>query len=861
MPDLRRDTTAPRVEPDTALLASLPWHVERIERPEASASAPSTSGKPPWLQAMPETVAPAVEDLVQREPGEIEDDPELAEDCRIDPTIQTAQEPAAEVNTVPPAVSSEAPRARYVPTAAIDQAVKGCEAEVVRGVGIAWHGRDHIHCPYGTHPDRNPSWRLTEQGLAICTCRTAHNVFHVVMAMEGLDFDAAKIRVAEILGRQDLIVTPGESSGCTLAQLAEAKKLPAEFLREHGFFDLAKNGKYHNKAAVGISYKNRDGENKWLRIRTELSGNSKRKFRWRKGDVGAPLFGAHNMAEHLPKPDYLVVDEGETDTLTFWYHGIAALGLPGAGTWSEERYAALLDGVETIYIIVEPDSGGAATLRWVARSSIASRVRLVHMPAETKDPSALYLADPENFETAFRALLDAAEPFESEKHAPEKAASMADGAVSYKDFFAYLPQHNYIFVPTRAHWPASSVNSCLPGIPSPDGEGEIPASVILDKTRSVEQMTWVPGLPMIIRDRLVLDGGWIDRKGVSCFNLYLPPATVPGDPRGAERWIKHVHYVYPNDADHIIKWLAHRVQKPGEKINHILLLGGPPGIGKDTILEPVKYAIGPWNFQETGAAQVGGRFNGFLKAVILRISEARDLGDFDRFQFYEHMKIYAASPPDVLRVDEKNIHEYRIINAVGIIITTNHKTDGIFLPADDRRHYVAWSDLVKEDPKFAGDYWKGMYAYFADGGARDVTAYLLQLDISGFDPKAPPPLTEAFWAIADANRPAEEGELADILDRISPLDQQLNPIRPNAITLRRLAGAADDSNRGFADWLNDRKNRRAIPHRLGMCGYVPVRNPYAKDGMWKVNNRREAIYAKSSLSLRDQIAAAVAITK
>ena len=86
-----------------------------------------------------------------------------------------------------------------------------------------------------------------------------------------------------------------------------------------------------------------------------------------------------------------------------------------------------------------------------------------------------------------------------------------------------------------------------------------------------------------------------------------------------------------------------------------------------------------------------GRFNGFLKAVILRISEARDLGEFDRFQFYDHMKSYTASPPDTLRIDEKNLREYAILNCCGVIITTNHKTDGIFLPADDRRHFVAWS--------------------------------------------------------------------------------------------------------------------------------------------------------------------------
>ena len=152
-----------------------------------------------------------------------------------------------------------------------------------------------------------------------------------------------------------------------------------------------------------------------------------------------------------------------------------------------------------------------------------------------------------------------------------------------------------------------------------------------------------------------------------------------------------MHKVYPDDADHIINWLAHRVQRPQEKINHAVVLGGAQGIGKDTLLEPVKHAVGPWNFVEVSPQQMLGRFNGFLKSVILRISEARDLGDIDRFAFYDHMKAYTAAPPDVLRVDEKNLREYSILNCCGVVITTNHKQDGIFLPADDRRHYVAWS--------------------------------------------------------------------------------------------------------------------------------------------------------------------------
>jgi hypothetical protein len=45
-----------------------------------------------------------------------------------------------------------------------------------------------------------------------------------------------------------------------------------------------------------------------------------------------------------------------------------------------------------------------------------------------------------------------------------------------------------------------------------------------------------------------------------------------------------------------------------------------------------------------------------------------------------------------------------------------------------------------------------------------------------------------------------------------------------------------------------RKNRRAIPHRLERCGYVAVKNPDAKDGLWKRNGERQVVYAKASLS-------------
>jgi hypothetical protein len=124
-----------------------------------------------------------------------------------------------------------------------------------------------------------------------------------------------------------------------------------------------------------------------------------------------------------------------------------------------------------------------------------------------------------------------------------------------------------------------------------------------------------------------------------------------------------------------------------------------------------------------------------------------------------------------------------------------------------------------------------------------VAAYLAGLDISTFDSKAPPPKTAAFWDIVAASQAPEDAELADLLDDLG---------NPDAVTLVRLTDRAAGD---LGIWLSDRKNRRVIPHRLEKCGYVAVRNDDAKDGLWKISDRRQAIYAKSDLSARDRLEA------
>ena len=124
---------------------------------------------------------------------------------------------------------------RYVPTRAIQAALRGRETEVLDGLGIPWReGRPHIRCPYPEHSDEDPSWRWDEpKARARCSCSNGDSIFDVVMKVEGIDFGAAKLRAAELLGRSDLIK---EAGGHQRFQAMDATNLlrPAPDQRDEG---------------------------------------------------------------------------------------------------------------------------------------------------------------------------------------------------------------------------------------------------------------------------------------------------------------------------------------------------------------------------------------------------------------------------------------------------------------------------------------------------------------------------------------------------------------------------------------------------------------------------------------------------
>ncbi len=298
--------------------------------------------------------------------------------------------------------------------------------------GVKQHGDSYTaRCP--AHEDHRNSLSVSEgrDGRALVKCHAGCDFVQIATALglKDTDFftDNAAVRVphpANDAG-QGGVLTPqttlqhdnakGEANnlGCTLADYATLKVLPEDFLRSIGLSDQ----KYLGTPAVRIPYVDRGGTTTATRFRIALTKTERGddRFRWNRG-AKLSLYGLWR----LDGPPEITLVEGESDCHTLWYHGIAALGIPGAANWNEERDAPHLDGIATMYVVIEPDTGGEAVKKWLAKSRIRDRVRLVSL-GEYKDVSDLHRADPAQFAARWHAAAAASVPLVDELQADADA--------------------------------------------------------------------------------------------------------------------------------------------------------------------------------------------------------------------------------------------------------------------------------------------------------------------------------------------------------------------------------------------------------------------------------------------------------
>jgi hypothetical protein len=134
--------------------------------------------------------------------------------------------------------------------------------------------------------------------------------------------------------------------------------------------------------AIKMPYFDGEGAEVGARLRIALEG--KNRFKWRRGTRVQP-YGLWRLDRSWGA---VILCEGESDAQTFWYHGVPALGIPGAASW-QAAWSEYIEGL-TVYVWQEPDAGGETFSAQVGAS--LPDCRIITPPAGFKDISECHIA-------------------------------------------------------------------------------------------------------------------------------------------------------------------------------------------------------------------------------------------------------------------------------------------------------------------------------------------------------------------------------------------------------------------------------------------------------------------------------------
>jgi hypothetical protein len=250
-------------------------------------------------------------------------------------------------------------------------------------------------CP--AHDDRHPSLSIgigtEEQVLLHCHagCSTESVLAAIGLEMKDLfPSSSATFSTRERSSHRKL----------TLLDFAVEKKLHWGFLINQGVIEESGGG-------LRITYYQIDGTPA-ARHRLRRALVAKEGSYWTKGPGDILPYGLERM-EEARQAGYLILVEGETDTLTLRFHRHPVLGIPGAEMVRTTLKRDYLEGISHLYLFQEPDAAGHKFVEeiialleswsWTGKASVVS------LP-DAKDPNELHKRDPKLFGEAFQHAID-----------------------------------------------------------------------------------------------------------------------------------------------------------------------------------------------------------------------------------------------------------------------------------------------------------------------------------------------------------------------------------------------------------------------------------------------------------------------
>ncbi len=220
--------------------------------------------------------------------------------------------------------------------------------------------------------------------------------------------------------------------------------------------------------------------------------------------------------------------------------------------------------------------------------------------------------------------------------------------------------------------------------------------------------------------------GWLKCSGIRI--SYLEP--VEGDCSPYLDHLLHVICAGNVEAFHyLIQWMAHIIQKPDEKPAVAIVMKSVPGTGKGTTVKPLLQILGQYAAHINGAGHIAGRFNSILANKLLVFADEvtiRKPSESDR------LKAIISEP--TFNLERKGIDAEPMPNFSRLIFASN-STQVLQAGIRERRYLVLEPTPEKAQSR---EYFDKLHTWLENSGARKLLAYLLSVDISGFDAQRAP---------------------------------------------------------------------------------------------------------------------------
>ena len=196
----------------------------------------------------------------------------------------------------------------------------------------------------------------------------------------------------------------------------------------------------------------------------------------------------------------------------------------------------------------------------------------------------------------------------------------------------------------------------------------------------------------------------------------------------------------------LLDWIAYPLQNLGAKMPTAVIMHGDEGSGKNLFWECVASLYGEYA-TVVGQDQLEDKFNDWLSKRLFIIGD-----EVLSRQEMRHLKgkLKAMISGKTIQINTKMMPVRSEANHVNIVFLSNELQPNA-LDASDRRYLVVWTP-----PKKDRAFYQAVADCMANGGREAFLHFLLQRDLSAFDPYAPPPRTKAKDDLIDLGRPTPE---------------------------------------------------------------------------------------------------------